>query len=139
MLRLFASGLPMSHSGWSWTDYLPPSLQLWEVWLAVAVSFAVVAWGSTLPKNWNAPYLVHLYAFLGSLLVIAPTLGMSVWQYSVGTALIASAIANQLYALVLPMITQWLMARIRAIFGISPPVAEPVTPDPQNQPPKNNS
>lgn len=81
---------------------------------------ALVAFGRQLPKPRNALWLNFIYSFAGSLIFLAPILGLADWPYSFGTSLISSALANTFYVLGL----SWAEARIRSILGL-PPAAAP--------------
>lgn len=136
MSLFFASGQPMPGNdvtSWlSFTSYLPAVLQEPETYFTILVCFAVYglakSWPITDKKTW-IPEAVTMVLGIG--VACGLHVGHS-YVYGIGVGFICAWAASSFYT----MAYLWLTAKIRAIFGISPPVSEPVQPDPQNQPPK---
>ena len=118
----------------SWIGWLPTVLQQPETYFTILVCFAVYG----LSKSWPlTDKLTWIPEAITMVIGIGVGCGLHIgnsYVYGFGVGLICAWAASSFYT----MAYLWLTNKIRAIFGISPPVAEPVTYDPQNQPPKKD-
>ena len=111
----FADVLP---TGVSW---LPAILQAPETYFVMFVSFAAFGFVKGFPITDKNPWIAELATWaVGTLLAFGLKVGNSYW-YAGGTGIVAAWGASSFYTLFF----SWATARIRKIFGVTDPDAQP--------------
>jgi hypothetical protein len=94
-----------------WTSYLPSSLQLPQLYFAMAVGVATVCACKTLPVQFRLPWVIQLITLTIGCATMTGLMGLNV--YGFGTGVICAALSTTFYDLALSA----LEAKVRAIFG----------------------
>lgn len=111
-------------------DFLPPTLQINEVYWIMAFCIAVITICRTQPKLANKPGLIELITILLGVVGSIALIGSKSMVYAVFTGVISGALSSTFYTLFMG----WAQDKISLLLGVKPP-KEPLEPEPQNKTP----